>query len=149
MIRFCIIFLTILGFSVGIKLQLTEYRNLTATSLTSNITLISKSSCIPFGGCGEYVKVAKSRGKSDCCAAWKLLDCAEKKAKDCSNKDELLSFLKSSQSGLESTLCKDYKRDETFCGLPWWAILLIVIGCIAVVGGVGFFVYKKFKNKHL
>jgi hypothetical protein len=59
MIRFCTIFMTILGFSVGIKLQLSEHRNWTTTSLTSNKTLISKSSCDSFNGlfsqCGKDI----------------------------------------------------------------------------------------------
>jgi hypothetical protein len=150
MIRFCIIFITILGLSVGIKLQLTEYRNWTVTSLTSNITLISKSSCSSFYqlfiDCGQNIEVKPDKSKSICCGFWEALDCVEKKAKDCSNKDQILSDVKIFQKTLDNSGCQDYKRDETTCGLQWWAILLIVIGCIAFVGVVGFFVYKKCKK---
>jgi hypothetical protein len=72
----------------------------------------------------------------------------EKKANDCSNKDQILRDLKSFQKSFETNGCQDYKRDETVCGIPWWATLLIVMGCIAIVGGVGFYVYKKCKNRH-
>ncbi len=146
MIRFCTIFITILGFSVGIKLQLTKYRNWT----TSNVTLIRSISCGSFDElsieCGKDIYYKPGDSKSLCCGYWETLDCVEKKANDCNNKDQILYSLKVFQKYLEINACQDYKRDEAVCSLQWWAILLIVIGCIAIIGGVSFFAYKKCKK---
>jgi len=155
MIRFyfVIIIINIFKLSAGTKLQLSHYTNWTATSNTYNIGLIrNKIYCSSFtqlfNNCGEDIYVKEDDIKSVCCGIWEAFDCVEKKAKGCDNEQQILRDLKSYQSSIERGGCSEYKRDETVCGLAWWAIAIIAIGSIVVVGGCSFLVYRKCKNKH-
>ena len=158
MTRFCIVFITIIGFSACIKLNFTQYGNWATTIDTSDVALINQRSSCEYNNlsskCGiDDINPLEQSVKSYCCSFWMLFDCMEKEANGCSNKDKILSNIKSNQDLTEKIICEDYKRDETICGLQWviLLILLIVIACIvfiAIVSGLGFCVYKKCKNRH-
>ena len=150
MIRFCIVFITILGFSGSIKLRLSESGNWTTFRDISGVTITTYGSCGSFNElfieCGEDIYVDPNSAESVCKGIWKACCCVEKKAKGCSNEDDILTGLKNNQNNWEGNLCQNYKRSGYSCGLQWWVITLIVLGGILIVGGCGFYAYKKCRN---
>ena len=157
MLHFCIIFITILGLSVGVKLRLTEYgnENWITTSDTSNNGTNEKTgkriSCYSFNElykkCGKNIYINLDDEKDVCCGIWETYHCVEKQAKGCSNEFQILIDLKSDQNEWERIFCKNDKRDETYCNIPSLNTLIYGIVSILIVVGWGFCVYKKCLNR--
>lgn len=88
---------------------------------------------------GLASELTSSDKKTLCCAGWDLYDCIEGIKKDC-NFNEMKESIEKN--------CKDeYPHGSVKCHFPWWGILLIVLGSLLIVGIIGFFVLRHFKNK--
>jgi hypothetical protein len=81
--------------------------------------------------------------KNICCLAWDVADCLLDEAKkQCTqaDHDEMLRNLKNNSAAAG---CADYPYGSAKCHFPWWGILLIVVGVMATIGLIAFFVVRN------
>jgi hypothetical protein len=96
----------------------------------------------------DLVKDAKD-DKDKCCATWDIAKCIKNKVGDkCSDK-EFEQEINMARQGMKAqgVNCDHYPYGSSKCHFPWWGIGLIVIGCLAVLGGIAFGVFMMIKRR--
>ncbi len=101
-----------------------------------------------------YTNDDNKRTKYSCCYNWDIFECMEKTmAEVCylkSSSMDYRSFIMKRDEWVnyyESFQCNDYKFRSVKCHFPGWAIALIVIGCLIIIGIIVGAVFMARRNR--
>lgn len=88
--------------------------------------------------------------KKYCCSTWDTVWCILKQIRNqCTDYQYMLAKNYFYDIGDKVPGCFDYDIDSWRCRLPWWGILLIVLGSLGVLAVIAILVYKCLRKKVL